>query len=533
MIMKKTACVYLTVCFVLLVFPCCGKKFDSKRLRRIEYLYNTSKDHKRVGNAVSDMLKKHLSVDLVPLNMEWKVYLKKMNQLEYDLARSGWIGDYNDPMTFLNLMATDNGNNRTGWSNSEYDRLIREAAREQDQEKRKNLFYKAEEILWDEMPVVPLYFYVSRIMFRKDQVGGIYPNVRNWIRPGSLYCKPAKADRDSLILVLDEEPKTLDPAHITGTIAIRVAAGLFEGLTVYNEKTLQPEPGLAESWTVSEDKKTYTFKLKKTYWSNGDELIPDDLVYSWKRILLSETGAEYAYMMFPVRNAEKFHNNKCAFSEVGIQTEGNRLIVELESPTPYFLDLTSFVTYYPVHKKTVETHGDQWIHPDHFLGNGAYVLKEHSMHNKIVLAKNTRYHAPGDVKLQELIMRIIPDEITGFNEYEAGKADIITTVPIPIYRKLKDQNRDDLHVNPMLGVYYIRFNVTRPPFDRKEVRRAIACAIDPDFITEKITASGEMPAYSFVPPGTAGKSSFKAEKMFDPEKAGALLRKAGYSAGKP
>jgi oligopeptide transport system substrate-binding protein len=154
------------------------------------------------------------------------------------------------------------------------------------------------------------------------------------------------------------------------------------------------------------------------------------------------------------------------------------------------------------------------------------------MHNKIVLTKNPRYHAPKEVGLQKLIMRIITDEITAFNEYEAGKADIITTVPVPIYRKLKGQNRDDLYVNPMLGVYYIRFNVTRPPFDNKDVRRAIAWAIDPEFITEKITASGEKPAYSFVPSGTAGRSSFKADKMFNPKQARALLQKAGYRIGK-
>jgi len=530
--MKRALYWLAGVWFILVCMTGCGKKEDPKKIREIEYLYNTSEDHKRIANAVSDMLKENLFIEMVPLNMEWKVYLKKMNQLEYDLARSGWIGDYNDPMTFLDLMTTDNGNNRTGWSNTEYDRLIGEASKEQDQTKRKGLFFKAQEILWDEMPVIPLYFYVSRIMFRKNRIGGIYPNVRNWIRLGTLYCKSGKTDKDSLVLVLGEEPKTLDPAHITGSIAIRVAAGLFEGLTVYNEKTLEPEPGLAESWTVSDDKKTYTFTLKKTYWSNGKELTAEDFIYSWRRILLPETGAEYAYMLFPIKNAEKFHNKQCGFSDVGVHAEGDRLVVELNSPTPYFLDLTSFVTYYPVNKETVEKYGDQWINPEHFLGNGPFVLKEHAMHNRIVLAKNSRYHTPEEVKLQKLIMRIIPDEITAFNEYEAGKADIITTVPVSIYRKLKGKNRDDLHVNPMLGIYYIRFNVTRPPFDSKKVRRAVACAIDPEFITDKITASGEQPAYSFVPPGTAGRSSFRADRIFDPAKARALLREAGYRVGK-
>ena len=92
-----------------------------------------------------------------------------------------------------------------------------------------------------------------------------------------------QADK-GLVLILDSEPKTLDPAFLTGVIGIRVAAGLFEGLTVYNEETLEPEPGIAESWTVSDDGKVYTFKLRESVWSNGDPVTADDFIWACNHI---------------------------------------------------------------------------------------------------------------------------------------------------------------------------------------------------------------------------------------------------------
>lgn len=344
--------------------------------------------------------------------------------------------------------------------------------------------------------------------------------------------KEKASGKDALVLVLSAEPKTLDPAYITGIIEIRVAAALFEGLTVYHEKTLEPEPGIAREWTVSPDKTVYTFTIREAYWSNGDRITPEDFVYSWQRILMPDTAAEYAYMLFPIKNAERFHKGECIFSEVGIRTDGDDLVVELESPTPYFLDLTSFVTYYPVHRITIMKYGDQWTRPRNIVCSGPFLLKKHLMHDRLVMKKNPAYHAAESVKLDTLVMRIIPDDIIAFNEYDAGKADIITTVPISIFRNLQKQARKDLYVNPMLGVYFIRFNVTVPPFNNPLVRKAIAWSIDREFITSTITGTGERPADSFVPPGTACRSAFSAKEVFNPDTARELLKQAGFEKGK-
>ncbi len=338
---------------------------------------------------------------------------------------------------------------------------------------------------------------------------------------------------NGIVLILDAEPKTFDPAYITGNIGIRVAAALFEGLTVYNEKTLEPEPGIAESWTVSEDGKIYTFSLKETKWSNGDPLTAQDFVFSWERVLNSETASEYAYMLFPIKNAVKYNKKKCKFSDVGIRAEGNILTVTLENPTPYFLDLTSFVTYYPVNPSLVKLYGENWIQKEHFMGNGPFVLEKHLMHDSITLRKNPEFHDAANVKLDKIVMKIIEDQVTGFNEYDAVKADIFTSVPTDIFANIKDSGRSDLHVYPMLATYFFRFNTKRKPFNDKLVRQAIALAVDNDKIVNDITGAGEKPASSFVPPQTAGASSFTNPETYNPEKARELLTKAGFNEKNP
>jgi oligopeptide transport system substrate-binding protein len=149
---------------------------DGKGLPPIEILYNTMEDHKRIAEAVQQMWKKNLGVDARLLNQEWKVYLDSMHSMNYQVARQGWIGDYNDPNTFLDNWVTGGGNNETGWSNPEYDRLIKEAAHTTDAAQRLEVFQKAEAILMDEMPIIPIYVY-TRVYLMQPNVKGFYPTI--------------------------------------------------------------------------------------------------------------------------------------------------------------------------------------------------------------------------------------------------------------------------------------------------------------------------------------------------------------------
>ena len=138
-------------------------------------LYNTLESHKQLALAITDMWRENLGLNIQPYNQEWRVFLKSENSMEYQIMRQGWIGDYLDPNSFLDLFLTGGGNNNTGWSNAAYDNLIKSAAKEHDAGKRFQLLREAEAILIDEQPIIPIYFYVYDFL-KKPYLKGVYGN---------------------------------------------------------------------------------------------------------------------------------------------------------------------------------------------------------------------------------------------------------------------------------------------------------------------------------------------------------------------
>ncbi len=149
---------------------------DGQGFPELRLLYNTSEAHKVIAEAIQQMWKTSLGVQITLDNQEWKVYLDSMRRMDYDIVRASWIGDYNDPNTFLDMWVTDGGNNRTGWSNADYDRLIEAASRERDPAARFQRFQEAEALLVNELPILPVYFYVRATLIR-PQVQGWYPTI--------------------------------------------------------------------------------------------------------------------------------------------------------------------------------------------------------------------------------------------------------------------------------------------------------------------------------------------------------------------
>jgi oligopeptide transport system substrate-binding protein len=147
-----------------------------KGLPTIELLYNTSEAHRTIAEAIQQMWRTRLGVNAQLVNQEWKVYLDSQRTLNYQVCRGSWIGDYVDPNSFLDMWLTGGGNNETGWSNPEYDRLIAQAAATADPAGRLEVFQKAEAILMDEMPEIPVYFY-TRVYLKRPEVKGWYPTL--------------------------------------------------------------------------------------------------------------------------------------------------------------------------------------------------------------------------------------------------------------------------------------------------------------------------------------------------------------------
>ena len=142
----------------------------------IELTYNTSDGHRRIAVAIQQMWKQALNINVRLSNQDWKVYLSRIQALDYSIARAAWIGDYPDPNTFLDMFVTNGGNNQTGWSNSQYDKLIASAASEADEKKRYQIFQQAEKLLMDESPIIPIYTY-TRVLLKHPQLKGWEPNI--------------------------------------------------------------------------------------------------------------------------------------------------------------------------------------------------------------------------------------------------------------------------------------------------------------------------------------------------------------------
>jgi oligopeptide transport system substrate-binding protein len=149
---------------------------DGKGFPKVELLYNTNELHRVITQAIQQMWKEHLGVQVELVNVEWKVYLARQSGLDYQISRAGWIGDYVDPNTFLEMWKTGGGNNQTGWSSRRYDDLIDQAARLVNATDRMRTLGAAERILLEEMPVLPLYTYVNKGMLSK-KVRGWHPNI--------------------------------------------------------------------------------------------------------------------------------------------------------------------------------------------------------------------------------------------------------------------------------------------------------------------------------------------------------------------
>ncbi|MGZ9586088.1 peptide ABC transporter substrate-binding protein [Paenibacillus marinisediminis] len=308
---------------------------------------------------------------------------------------------------------------------------------------------------------------------------------------------------------LGSEPPTLDPALSQDAPSFTVIGAIFEGLTRV-DKDNNIQPAAAESWDISEDGKTYTFHLRKDgKWSNGDPVTAHDFEYSWKRVLdpnMKKTSP-YNYQMYYIKNGEKFFNQEITDpSQVGVKaTDDYTLQVELENPTPYFLHLTAFQTYFPVNKKVVEADPKWDLEANTIVSNGPFKMTKWEHSNVIELVQNDQYHSLDEIKLTKVDISMVNDSNTAMNMYETGALDYVGPpgigVPTDQIPLLKQTKPDELSINPQASIYYYYFNNKEKPFDNKNIRKALSMSIDRQMLIDKVTLGEQKPAFGVVPPG--------------------------------
>lgn len=335
------------------------------------------------------------------------------------------------------------------------------------------------------------------------------------------------------------EPPTLDPTLGAGSLAAPVIADLFSGLLDRGpDGTLVP--GVAESWTISEDGKTYTFALREGLaWSDGRELTAEDFVYSYRRLLDPATASRLVSVFTPLRNARAIRSRQQPPEALGVSAPDARtLVFELEQRTPYFLELIGNLRVAPVPRHVIELEGRAWTRPGKMVSNGAFVLTERVPQSYLRLDKNPRFHGAEAVRLDRVVWHPTQNLGTSFKRFRAGELDIVLNFPPGEIDWIRENMADSLHVTANLGVYFLVLNTAEPPFDDTRVRQALSLAVDRDAIANRLLRTGVRPAYGFVTPAITGYDGVdipERELEFSARQAKAreLLAAAGHGQAKP
>jgi len=339
--------------------------------------------------------------------------------------------------------------------------------------------------------------------------------------------------RADFTFVNQAEITSLDPAIATAIPEGRIIMALFEGLTTLHPRTLEPLPGAAQSWDVSDDGLLWTFHIRPGLrWSDGSPLTAHDFVYSWTRFLKPETAAAYAYLLWPVEGREEFlagTGEKMGLTGLGAPDDLT-FEVRLKSACPYFANIVSFYPLCPVSRACLERFGPKdWIKPENLVSNGPFRIIERRLKDRIRLEKNPLYWDRDNVHTGTIDALAVDSPMTALNLYLTGDVDWINFVPPIAIPALAD--RADFSTAPNLGTNFLRFNTTRSVLGDPRIRRAIHLAIDKKELVERVLKGGQIPADSFVPPGIPGYEPSRVE-IYDPDGARGLLAAAGYPEGR-
>ncbi|WP_432774890.1 peptide ABC transporter substrate-binding protein [Brevibacillus gelatini] len=322
---------------------------------------------------------------------------------------------------------------------------------------------------------------------------------------------------------LDSEPPTVDPGLAEDELSLMLTRALYDGLVRLGPDG-KLQPSMAHKIDVSDDLKTYTFHLRDAKWSNGDPVTAHDFEYAWKRVLDPKTASNYAYQLYPIKNAEKANIGEEKLDAVGVKAvDAKTLRVELEKPTPYFVQLTAFPTFYPVNKK-VDAANAKWAHEaSTHVGNGPYKLASWEHKEQMTLVKNASYWDQAAVKLDKLDLSMIEDEATELGLFDTGDLDWAGApgqLPLDVLPLLKEKGL--LHTKPIAGVYWYKFNTEQAPFSNAKIRKAFAYALNRQAIVDTVTRGNQVPATAAVPV-TNGEKQSSYFKDNDRETAKTLL----------
>jgi oligopeptide transport system substrate-binding protein len=353
---------------------------------------------------------------------------------------------------------------------------------------------------------------------------------------------PATKDEQSIVYNLGAENDTYDPGLGTTVGTATVVNQVFEGLMRLDDKNV-PEPATAEKVDFDSANPTkYVFHIRKdAKWSDGQPVKAQDYEYAWKRVLDPATASGYANQLYYLKNGAAYNGKTATADQVGVKAKDDyTLEVELESPTPYFLQLCTLATLMPVRKDIVEKEPEKWAtKAETYIGNGPFKMTAYTSDKEMQFVKNDNYWNKAMVRLEKMKFVMIVQQSSALSAFETGELDYIDSIPSnDMPRLTKDKKVVSL---PYIGTYYISINNKKPGLNDARVRKALSLAIDRQILIDKVWQDPRKPATAFVPFGFPDNDTSKQFRDIggdmipakgNVEKAKQLLAEAGYPDGK-
>ena len=320
-----------------------------------------------------------------------------------------------------------------------------------------------------------------------------------------------KTTGNKVVFNAENEPTSLDPQILTDFTAFVITDNLYEGLVRLDEKN-EVAPAGAESWTVSEDGKTWTFKLRKNKWSNGDEVTAKDFVRGIERGLNPATASEYAFLEYYIENAQAYNEGtEKDFNKVGVKAlDDYTLEFKLKAPTAYFDKLLVMPVFFPVNEKAIAEFKEKYAtEAKNSIYNGAYTLEEWVHDNKVVMKKRADYWDAANIKIDTLEGVFVSDFEAATNLFK-NKELLFTKINV---EKLTEYKDDPSFVTAPDGrVHFLVFNPKNPVLKNDKIKKALSLAINRDDLVKSVLNGAGVKASGLVAGGVPGvNGDFRAE----------------------
>jgi oligopeptide transport system substrate-binding protein len=312
-------------------------------------------------------------------------------------------------------------------------------------------------------------------------------------------------DDEQYIVLTQVEPQALDPAKSNDIYSADILNEITEGLArmeVDEDGNDVVASAGAESWDVSEDGLVWTFHLRDYNWSDGEPVTAQDFEYGIKRTINPETAAVYAFLLYPIKNAEVCNNGEKDVDELGVKAlDEKTLEITLEGPCAYFEKLIPFRTFLPQRKDFIEKCGDKFgSEANYTISCGPFELEEWTHKSELVLKKNENYWDADNVHLEKVMYKIIEDPNTACNMLSNGQLDVCGVKQPEWVEKFKARDDMEYMTYSRPSTSYQFFNQDIELFTNVNIRKAFILALDREEIIDVLFYDVGEPAYGWVPP---------------------------------